>query len=152
MEKGFFTLGNVLPLGAFSSGIDHISILEVSRWFCQFLVRFRHKPFIRKLKQGRRRRQRERQKKNFARASRFFCTFLCRRCTTTTWKCLISRFIEDRNTKQQFQSLSTTTVLFRTTFTRTIKLDLLLNFFFSPELWYNPFEFNSKEVCQHLTN
>ena len=27
-----------------------------------------------------------------------FCTFLCRRCTTTTWKCLISRFVEDVNT------------------------------------------------------
>ena len=24
-----------------------------------------------------------------------FCTFLCRHCTTTTWKCLISRFMED---------------------------------------------------------
>ena len=24
-----------------------------------------------------------------------FCTFLCRPCTTTTWKCLILRFVED---------------------------------------------------------
>ena len=24
-----------------------------------------------------------------------FCKFLCRHCTTTTWKCLISRFMED---------------------------------------------------------
>ena len=31
-----------------------------------------------------------------------FCTFLCRRCTTTTWKCLISRFNEDVNRRQQF--------------------------------------------------
>ena len=55
-----------------------------------------------------RRRQRERQKKaigldkqnnNFARASRFFCTFLCRRCTTTTWNVLISRFVEDGEQK-----------------------------------------------------
>ena len=30
-----------------------------------------------------------------------FCTFLCHRCTTTTWKCLISRFVEDGNTRQQ---------------------------------------------------
>ena len=30
-----------------------------------------------------------------------FCTFLCRRCTTTTWKCLISRFNEDVNRRQQ---------------------------------------------------
>ena len=27
-----------------------------------------------------------------------FCTFLCRRCKTTTWGCLISRFVEDVNT------------------------------------------------------
>ena len=31
-----------------------------------------------------------------------FCTFLCRRCTTTTRNCLISRFMEDVNTRQQF--------------------------------------------------
>ena len=30
-----------------------------------------------------------------------FCTFPCRRCTTTTWNCLISRFIEDGNKRQQ---------------------------------------------------
>ena len=30
-----------------------------------------------------------------------FCTFLCPRCTTTTWKCLISRFNEDVNRRQQ---------------------------------------------------
>ena len=30
------------------------------------------------------------------------CKFFSRRCTTTTWKCLISRFVEDWNTKQQF--------------------------------------------------
>ena len=30
-------------------------------------------------------------------------TFLCRRCTTTTWKCLISRrLVEDVNTRQRF--------------------------------------------------
>ena len=28
------------------------------------------------------------------------CTFLCRRCTTTTLKCLISRFVEDVDTRQ----------------------------------------------------
>ena len=32
---------------------------------------------------------------------RLFCTFLCRYCTTmTTWKCLISRFMEDLNKRQ----------------------------------------------------
>ena len=30
-----------------------------------------------------------------------FCTFLSRHCTTTTSKCLISRFVEDGNTRQQ---------------------------------------------------
>ena len=37
------------------------------------------------------------QNSKFARASRFFCTFLCCRCTTRTWKCLISRFVEEVN-------------------------------------------------------
>ena len=50
-----------------------------------------------------------------------FCTFLSRRCTTSTWKCLISRFVEDRNTRKQ------------------------LSFSF-PELWYSPLEFNSKKI------
>ena len=67
--------------------------------------------------QRRRRRQRERQKSN-----RFI-----RHCTTTTWKCLISRFVEDGNTRQQ------------------------LSFSF-PELWYSPLEFNSRKIWQHLTN
>ena len=36
-----------------------------------------------------------------------FCTFLCRYCPTTTWKCLISRFMEDVNKlRQNFLSLS----------------------------------------------
>ena len=47
------------------------------------------------------------------------CTFLCRRCMTTTWKCLISHFVEDVNTWQQ------------------------LSFSF-PELWYSRLEFNYK--------
>ena len=37
----------------------------------------------------------------------FFCTFLCRHCTTTTWKCLISRFMEERATTKFFFSLWT---------------------------------------------
>ena len=88
---------------------------------------------IRELKQRRRRRQQERQKSNRFRSARqqlstcitLFCTFLCRRWTSTTWKYLNSRFIEERNTTQQ------------------------LSF---PELWYSPLEFNSKDICQHLTN
>ena len=39
--------------------------------------------------------------------STLFCTFLCCRCTTTTWKCLISRFMEDVNDRRwNFCSLS----------------------------------------------
>ena len=67
--------------------------------------------------QRRRRLQRERQKSN-----RFI-----RHCTTTKWKCLISRFVEDGNTRQR------------------------LSFSF-PELWYSPLEFNSSKIWQHLTN
>ena len=62
---------------------------------------------IRELKQRRRRRQQERQKSNRIRLAKqqlctcitLFCTFLCRRCTTTTWKCLFSRFVEDGRTQ-----------------------------------------------------
>ena len=43
-----------------------------------------------------------------------FCTFLSRCCTATTWKCLISRFVEDGKTRHQ------------------------LSFYFL-ELWYSPF-------------
>ena len=68
------------------------------------------------VEQGRRRQQRERQKQKnwfikeshkFARPSRFSCTFFFRHCTTTTWKCLISRFMEDVNKRRRiFLSLS----------------------------------------------
>ena len=35
-----------------------------------------------------------------------FCTFLCRHCTTTTWKCLISRLVKDLNKQwENFLSL-----------------------------------------------
>ena len=30
-----------------------------------------------------------------------FCTFLCCHCTTTTWKCLIARFMEDVNKRRR---------------------------------------------------
>ena len=86
-------------------------------WTLQFFSRrggFCTLAIIRDFKMPRRRRQRERQKSNglkrqnnnSARASRFFCTFLCRHCTTTTGKCLISRFMEDVNRRQlRFLSL-----------------------------------------------
>ena len=57
----------------------------------------------------RRGRQRERQKKQLVELAQqqlrtcitLFCTFLSRFCTTTTWKCLISRFIEDVNKQRR---------------------------------------------------
>ena len=81
-----------------------------------------------RLKQRRRRRQRERQKSNRFRLAKqqlctcitLFCTFLCRHCTTTTWKCLISRFVENANTRQQL-------------------------YFSFAELWYSLLEFNSRK-------
>ena len=102
-------------------------------------------PLIRELKQRRRRRQQERQQQERQKSNRFrlakqqlctcitlFCTFLCRRCTSTAWKYLNSRFVEDGNTRQQHYLLS----------------------FYFPELWYSPSasQFNSKGICQHLTN
>ena len=62
-----------------------------------------------KAKQRRRPHQRERQKSNGFKLGKqqlfsyitLFCTFLCRHCTTTTWKCLISRFMEDLKTRQR---------------------------------------------------
>ena len=91
----------------------------------------------RELKQRQRRRQRERQKSNWFRLAKQqlctyitpFCSFSCRRCTTTTWKCLISRFAEDviMSTRQQRS-------------------------FAFPELWYSPLESNSRQIRQHLTN
>ena len=58
------------------------------------------------------------QNNNSARASRSFVHFFAVFAR-------FARFVEDRNTKQQFS--------------------------FS-ELWYNPLEFKSKEICQHLSN
>ena len=81
------------------------------------------------------RRQRERQKSNRFRLAEqlhctcipLFCTFLCRHCTDKTWKCLISRFVEDVKRRQ--------------------RLYLFLNF-----NWYSLLEFNSRINCQHLMN
>ena len=88
-----------------------------------------------RLKQRRRRRQRERRKSNRFRLAKqqlctcikLLCTFLCRHCTTTTWKCLISRFVENANTRQQL-------------------------YFSFAKLWYSLLEFNSRKNCKHLTN
>ena len=42
------------------------------------------------------------QNNNFARAAHFFCTFLCRCCTTTTSNFVDSRFMENVNARKQF--------------------------------------------------
>ena len=90
----------------------------------------------RDLKQRRRRQQQERQKRNrfdkqnnnFTHASHHaLCTFHCRHRTTMKWKRLISRFVKDGNKRQR------------------------LSFSF-PVLWHSPLEFNSRKICQHLTN
>ena len=86
----------------------------------------------RELKQRPRRRQLERQKSSRFRLVKqqlctLFDTFLCRRCTTTTWKCLNSRFVEDGNTRQRHSSSF-------------------------PELRYSPLEFNSKQIRHHFVN
>ena len=67
------------------------------------------------------------QKQQFCTCITLFCSFPCRRCTTMTWNCLISRFVEDVNRRQQ------PSVAF-------------------PELWYSPLESNSRQIRQHLTN
>ena len=67
------------------------------------------------------------QNNNFARASRSVCTFLRCHCTYTTWKCLISLFVENMNTRQQL-------------------------YFSFPEFRYSLLEFNPRKNCQHLTN
>ena len=65
---------------------------------------------VRELKQRRRWRHRERQKSNRSILAKQqlctcitrLCTFLCRRCATSTWNWLNSRFVEDVNTRQRF--------------------------------------------------
>ena len=82
----------------------------------------------------RRGRRRGRQKNNrfykqnnsFARASNFFCTFLSCFCTTTTWKCLLSCFMEDVNKQRR-------------------------NFISLSELGYGPLKFSFRRVRLHLT-
>ena len=91
--------------------------------------------FTREVKQRWRKRQRERQKSNRLRLAKqqlctcitLFRTFLCRHYTTSTWKCLISRFVETVSTKER----------------------LSISFC---ELRYRLLEFNSRKKCQHLKN
>ena len=81
--------------------------------FCSFKGLWRHgclAHFVnRELKQRQRRRQRERHNSNRFRLAKqqlctcitLFCIFLCRHCMTATWKCTISRTLEDVNTKRR---------------------------------------------------
>ena len=47
----------------------------------------------------------------FGRASPFFCTFLCNRCTTATWNCLISLFGEREHKTTTFFFFSWTSIM-----------------------------------------
>ena len=100
------------------------------------LEEWKHRRIVfRELTQRRRWRQRGRKKIKRFRLTKqqlytwimLFCTFLCRRCTTTTWKRLISRFVGDVNARQR----------------------LCTSF---PTLRYSLLEFNSRKKLQHLTN
>ena len=111
--------GNRLVHSVKYKNIRTFNCLRQQMFFCS----------IRRRRQ-RQRRQREQQKSNrFILAKQQLCTCitLSRHCTITTWNCLISRFVEDVNTRQR------------------------LSFSF-PELWYSLLEFNSRKICQHLTN
>ena len=89
---------------------------------CKFGTTF-YNIHVRELEQRRRQRQRERQKSNRFRQERIsyitlswfrlakqqlcmrimlFSTFPCRRCTTTKWKCLTSRFVDAANEDNDF--------------------------------------------------
>ena len=98
--------------------------------FQEFLPRAA-KRVNRQLKQRRRRHQRGRQKSNrfsFSRASLFFGQFSAVTARLSgLWQCLISGFVDDVNTRQRFS-------------------------FSFPEIWYILLEFNSRKICQHLTN
>ena len=109
--------------------INFITILDffVSHWKNWSLSRG-----YKELNQRRRRRQRQLKcskrlilAKQLCTCITLFCTFLSRHCTTTTWKCLISRFVEDMNTRQRL-------------------------YFPFPELRYSLLEFNSRKNCPHL--
>ena len=68
-----------------------------------------------------------------------FCTFLCRQCTTTVWKCLISRFVENVNTRQRLYSIlefnSRKNWQYLTSWTRSNKRDKVWSSVNSPFDW-----------------
>ena len=85
--------GNRLVHSVKYKNIRTFNCLRQQMFFCS----------IRRRRQ-RQRRQREQQKSNrFILAKQQLCTCitLSRHCTITTWNCLISRFVEDVNTRQR---------------------------------------------------
>ena len=77
----------------------------------------------------------------------------CRRCSkynvkifTTMWRLWLWRWLPHRLSKRQ--SLPTTTVLFRTTFTQTIKLNLLLKWVLGSNLSQCSFCYNLSKHCE----
>ena len=81
----------------------------VSKHTCMWFQNQTSAHDTREFTRGRRRRQQERQKSNRFRQAKqqlctcvtLSCTFLCRRCTTTTWNGLSWHFVEDGKTKRQ---------------------------------------------------
>ena len=103
--------------------------------------------------------------------------------STTTWNCLVSRFIEEvigtlseddgdsnKNGKKGIGLISKTTTLHVhhitlcvpslhdyevrapiSRFVEDVNTRQRLSFSF-PVLWHSPLEFNSRQICQHLTN
>ena len=98
--------------GVGGGGVPGNSWWGYAAWFPKFWPYFR--PNTRDFKIQRRGRPRDRQKtigliskKQLCTCITLFCTFLSRFCATTTWKCLISRFMEDVNKQRRnFISLS----------------------------------------------
>ena len=85
--------GNRLVHSVKYKNIRTFSCLRQQMFFCS-----------RRRRRQRQRRQREQQKSNrFILAKQQLCTCitLSRHCTITTWNCLISRFVEDVNTRQR---------------------------------------------------
>ena len=133
-----FLLSNLLRIcpSLFETYLNMANYISTKNSLWKSIKPFLPNNAIQKFNQPRRQRQREGQKsKSFRLAKQklctcitVFCTFLSRRCTTTTYKCLISGFVEDGNTIQQ----------------------LPISF---PELWYNTLAgIQLKKKFQDFTN
>ena len=78
-----------------------------------------------------------------------FCTFVCRHRTTTTWKYLISRFVDNVNTRQRLYSIlevnSAKNWQYLTNWTRWNKRDKVWSSVNSPFNWR--FRNRSRRCC-----